>query len=121
MVFFNKKINFQERFFVRYAQKIKTIKTDEIAYFFVSSQNTFLCTKSNNNYPLDYSLDKLENIVDPKDFFRVNRQFIVNISSIENMYSLSKSRIKLELKPEPDSEIIVSYNRAGDFKRWLNI
>ena len=119
--FFNKKINYQERFIVRYAQKIKTIKTDEIAYFFVSSQNTFLCTKSNNNYPLDYSLDKLENIVDPKDFFRVNRQFIINISSIENMYSLSKSRIKLELKPEPNSEIIVSYNRAGDFKRWLNI
>ncbi|MCD4768620.1 MAG: LytTR family transcriptional regulator DNA-binding domain-containing protein, partial [Bacteroidales bacterium] len=66
-------------------------------------------------------LDKLENIVNPKDFFRVNRQFIVNISSIENMYSLSKSRIKIELKPKPDNEIIVSYNRMSDFRKWLNI
>jgi len=119
--YFNKKITYQERFIVRYAQKIKSIKTNDIAYFYINAENTFLCTKSNNNYPLDYSLDKLEIIIDPKDFFRINRQYIVNISSIENMYSLSKSRIKLELKPKPDREVIVSFNRAVDFKRWLNI
>ncbi len=118
---YNKKPEYQERFIVRYAQKIKSIKTNDIAYFYIDTENIFLCTKSNNNYPIDYSLDKLENIINPKDFFRVNRQFIVNISSIENMYSLSKSRIKIELKPKPDNDIIVSYNRMSDFRKWLNI
>ncbi len=119
--FYNKKINYQERFIVRYAQKIKSVKTDDIAYFYIDAENVFLCTKGNNNYPIDYSLDKLENIINPKDFFRVNRQFIINISSIENMYSLSKSRIKIELKPKSDMEIIVSYSRMSDFRKWLNI
>ena len=76
---------------------------------------------ANNNYPIDYSLDKLENITNPNDFFRINRQFIINISSIENMYSLSKSRIKIELKPKPDFEIIVSFSRMNDFRKWLNV
>ena len=119
--FYNKNIEYQERFIVRYAQKIKSIKTNDIAYFYINAENVFICTKDNNSYSIDYSLDKLENIINPKDFFRVNRQFIVNISSIENMYSLSKSRIKIELKPKPDNEIIVSYNRMSDFRKWLNI
>ena len=119
--FYNNKVNYQERFIVRYAQKIKSIKTNDIAYFYVNDENVFLCTKDNNNYPIDYSLDKLENIINPKDFFRVNRQFIVNISSIENMYSLSKSRIKIELKPKFNNGIIVSFSRMSDFRKWLNI
>jgi DNA-binding LytR/AlgR family response regulator len=118
--YYNNQIKYQERFIVRYAQKIKSINTNEIAYFYANNENVFLCTKGNNNYPVDYSLDKLENIINPKDFFRINRQFIVNISSIEKMYSLSKSRIKIELNPKPDTEIIVSYSRMSDFKKWLN-
>ena len=119
--FYNKNIEYQERFIARYAQKIKSITTNDIAYFYVSNENIFLCTKSNNSYSIDYSLDKLGNIINPKYFFRVNRQFIVNISSIESMYSLSKSRIKIVLKPKPDNEIIVSYSRMSDFRKWLNI
>jgi len=119
--FYNKRIKYQERFIIRYAQKIKSIKTNDIAYFYIDTESVFLCTKNNNNYPIDYSLDKLETIINPKDFFRINRQFIVNISSIENMYSLSKSRIKIELKPKSDKELIVSFNRMSDFRKWLNI
>ncbi|MCD4747284.1 MAG: LytTR family DNA-binding domain-containing protein [Bacteroidales bacterium] len=115
------KIEYQERFIVRYGQKIKSIKADDIAYFYVNNENVFFCTKDNINYPIDFSLDKLENILDPKYFFRVNRQFIVNFSAIENMYPLSKSRIKIELKPQTDCETIVSYSRLSDFRKWLNI
>ncbi|MEA1897410.1 MAG: LytTR family DNA-binding domain-containing protein [Bacteroidota bacterium] len=119
--FYNERIKYQERFIIRYAQKIKSVKTNDIAYFYIDAESVFLCTKGNNIYPIDYSLDKLENIINPKDFFRINRQFIVNISSIENMYSLSKSRIKIQLKPKPDYETIVSYGRMSDFRKWLNI
>ncbi len=119
--FYNKQIKYQERFIVRYAQKIKSINTNDIAYFYVNNDDVFLCTKNHHNYPIDYSLDKLENMINPTDFFRINRQFIVNIASIENMYASSKSRIKLELNPKPDREVIVSYNKASEFKKWLNI
>ena len=119
--FYNQRIKYQERFIVRFAQKIKSIKTDDIAFFYIEAENVFLCTKDNHRFPVDYSLDKLDSIINPKDFFRINRQFIVNISSIENMYSLSKSRIKLEVKPKPDNEIIVSHNRMSDFRKWLNL
>ncbi len=118
--FYNKKVKYQERFIVRYAQKIKSINIDDIAYFYINAETVFICTKDNNNYPIEYTLDKLENIINPKDFFRVNRQFIVNISSIENMHSLSKSRIKIELSPKAQKEIIVSFNRMSNFRKWLN-
>jgi len=118
--FYNNRIKYQERFIVRYAQKIKSIKTDDIAYFYIEAESVFLCTKSHNNYPIEYSLDRLESILNPKDFFRVNRQFIVNIASIENMYSLSKSRIKIELNPKPDNEVVVSFGKMSDFRNWLN-
>ncbi|MCK4663184.1 MAG: response regulator transcription factor [Bacteroidales bacterium] len=116
----NKKVEYQDRFIVRFGQKIKSIKTKDISYFYVSNENTFLCTFNNKTYSIDYSLDKLENIINPKEFFRINRQFIVSYTSIENMYSLSKSRIKIELKPKADSETIVSFSRLSDFRKWLN-
>ncbi|MCD4788812.1 MAG: LytTR family DNA-binding domain-containing protein [Bacteroidales bacterium] len=117
---FINKTKYQERFIVRYGQKIKSIKANDIAYFYVKIENVFLCTKDNINYPVDFSLDKLENIINPKEFFRINRQFIVNFNAIENMYPLSKSRIKIELNPQTDCETIVSYSRLNDFKKWLN-
>lgn len=119
--YYNNKISYQERFIVQYAQKLKSINTSDIAYFYIQAEHVFICTKNQNNYSVDYSMDKLENMLDPKIFFRVNRQFIVNIAAIDNMYTLSKSRIKLELKPKPDRDVIVSYNRMSDFKKWLNI
>ena len=114
------KTEYQQRFIVRYGQKVKSIKITSIAYFNVIDENVFLCTKDNKNYPIDYSLDKLENILAPKEFFRINRQFIVSYDAIENMFFLSKSRIKIILKQKPDKETIVSYSRLSDFKKWLN-
>ena len=114
------KTEYQQRFIVRYGQKVKSIKISNIAYFNVIDENVFICTKNNKNYPIDYSLDKLENILAQKQFFRINRQFIVSFDAIENMFTLSKSRIKIILKQKPDTETIVSYSRLSDFKKWLN-
>ncbi len=114
------KTEYQQRFIVRYGQKVKSIKISNIAYFNVIDENVFICTKNNKNYPIDYSLDKLENILAQKQFFRINRQFIVSFDAIENMFTLSKSRIKIILKQKPDKETIVSYSRLSDFKKWLN-
>ncbi len=113
-------VNYQERFLVTAGQKLRTIKTSEIAYFYVQTKGVFLCTKEDKHYDINYTLEKLEEMLDPKSFFRINRQYIVNIEVIENMYIVSKSRLKLDILPKPSEEVIVSVNNVQEFKLWLN-
>ncbi|MEZ5084482.1 MAG: LytTR family DNA-binding domain-containing protein [Bacteroidales bacterium] len=110
---------FQHRFMVRYGQKIKVIETENIAYFYTISGNNFFKTFENDEYPSDFSLDKLEEMLDPDIFYRINRQFIINIKAIGEMYAYSKSRVKIELNPPCEIETIASTERSGDFKKWL--
>jgi DNA-binding LytR/AlgR family response regulator len=113
-------VNYQERFLVSAGQKLRTIKTTDIAYFYVHTKGVFLCTKEDKHYDINYTLEKLKEMLDPKIFFRVNRQYIINIEVIENMFTVSKSRLKLELKPKPSEEVIVSVNNVQEFRLWLN-
>jgi DNA-binding LytR/AlgR family response regulator len=113
-------VQYQERFLVNAGQKLRTVKTMEIAYIHVNGKGVFICTKENKSYDINYTLEKLEETLDPKIFFRINRQFMVNIDCIENMHIVSKSRLKLDLKPKPDEEVIVSVNNVAGFKLWLN-
>ncbi len=111
---------YQKRFIVHAGQKIKMIKTEEIAWFNGSDKGTFLYTFSNSSYAIDFSLDKLENLLDPETFFRINRNYLINIESINEMFTLTKSRIKVKLSPKPDDETLVSFNRMSGFRKWLN-
>lgn len=111
---------YQKRFVVYAGQKIKMIKTEDIAYFYGSDKGTFLFNFSNTWYSLEYSLDRIEGMLDPELFFRINRNFIVNLEAIREMYTLSKSRIKLELNPKPEMETLVSFNRMSSFRKWIN-
>lgn len=115
-------ITYKKRFLIQYGQKIKKVDSDEIAYFYAMEKSVFLVTFQNNVYPIDYSLDKLVEIIDPEIFFRINRKLIVNISSIKNMIPYSRSRIKLVLEPPitNDIEALVSVERSADFKKWMD-
>ncbi len=111
---------FQERIVVKYGQKIKTIEIKDAAYFYTAEKVVFLCNKEGNNFPIDYNLDQLEKMLDPKLFFRINRQFIININGIGEMFSYSKSRVKIILSPPSKYETIVSTERSSKFKSWLS-
>jgi DNA-binding LytR/AlgR family response regulator len=115
-----KTVQYQTRFLVHAGQKIKSIKTSEIAYLYVRERDVYLCTHDNKHYDIDYTLDKLQEILDPNKFFRINRQYIIHIDAIENMYTISKSRVKIGLKPPTEEDTIVSFNNAHEFKLWLN-
>ncbi|MCB9211418.1 MAG: response regulator transcription factor [Ignavibacteriales bacterium] len=117
-----KEITYKKRFLIQYGQKIKKVDSDEITYFYAMEKSVFLVTFQNNVYPIDYSLDKLVEIIDPEIFFRINRKLIVNISSIKNMIPYSRSRIKLVLEPPitNDIEALVSVERSADFKKWMD-
>jgi DNA-binding LytR/AlgR family response regulator len=111
---------YQQRFVVSYADKLKSIECNEIAYFIAQEKSVFLVTHQGPSYAIDYTLEKLETVVNPNIFYRINRKFIVSISSISSMHFYSKSRVKLDLKPNPELDAIVSTERAAGFKEWLN-
>jgi len=114
------KENYQERFMVVSGQKIKSISIDHVAYFLSEGRYVKLITKTNERYLIDQSLENLENKLDPNLFYRINRQVIVNFYSIQQMIIWSKSRVKLELNPPTEFDIIVSIDKSGEFKKWLN-
>lgn len=108
-----------KRLVVKYGETIKAIDISEVAYAFAENKNVFIRIKDERDYPYDGSLDKLMDDLSGKKFYRANRGLIVNIESIENMVTVSKSRVKLKLIPPFEHDSIVSTNRSGDFKKWL--
>lgn len=111
---------YQQRFMVYAGQKIKSIESAQAAFFYVIEKNVFLQTFDNKSYALDYTLDRLEQILEPEMFFRVNRQYIIHYKAITAMLPLSKSRLKIETSPASTQDIVVSYNRMADFRQWIN-
>ncbi|HYG02021.1 MAG TPA: LytTR family DNA-binding domain-containing protein [Chryseosolibacter sp.] len=114
-----KQTGFQKRIVIRFGQTIRTVEISDVAYFYTEEKVSLACMHDEKKWPVDSTLDELEAILNPAEFFRINRQFIVRISSIESMQSYSKSRIKLTLNPVSVHETIVSSERAADFKEWL--
>lgn len=116
---FIEKQQYDKRFLIRLGQQLKMVEIADVAYFYREDRISFLVTKEGRRYPLDNSLESIDQSTDPKLFFRVNRKMIVNIKCIKTMYGISKSRVKLELTPTYDQEVIVSTERSPNFKRWL--
>jgi len=114
--------DFKKRFLIQIGEKIRKIEVSEIAYFHVLDKSVYLRTFQGNNYAVEYTLEKLETMLNPAVFFRINRKYMVNIDSIANMVAYSRARVKLELKPRADDDYdtIVSIDRSGEFKKWLN-
>ena len=111
--------NFKTRFAVKFGEHLRTIDTKDIVYFYTEDKINFLTTKEGRRYTTDYNLDTLETMLDPKIFFRINRQYIICIHAIAEMFSYSKSRVLVKLNPPAKHETIVSTERSGDFKLWL--
>ncbi|MEE4197801.1 MAG: LytTR family DNA-binding domain-containing protein [Bacteroidales bacterium] len=118
----NKKTDYKKRFLIQIGDKIKKIETHEIAWFYALEKNVFLTTFSNQSIAIDYSLDALENLLDPEQFFRINRKYFLNMNAIESMTAYSRGRVKIKLNPPAENEMdtIVSVERAAGFKKWLN-
>lgn len=111
--------SYRERFSVSFGQKIKTFTVDEIAYFLTVDGSTSAYLFDKKSYPVDQSLDKLTQELNPAGFYRINRQFLISIHSIVNVHVFPKSRLKLEIKPDPGMEVFVSIDKVTSFKDWL--
>lgn len=111
--------SYQKRLLVKIGESLKALDVEEAAYFYAHEKVIFLRQHNGREYPLDHNLDQLEALLDPRQFFRINRQYIVNIQAIQSMHAWSKSRIKLLLEPAAPTETVVSTYRTSDFKAWL--
>lgn len=108
---------YRERFLIKVGSNLKTIETENVSCFYSKNKSTYLFT-DNREYPIESSLGDLETQLNPKDFFRISRNAIVNLKFIENIKTHSGSRFQLELKNVKE-ELIVSRERVNDFKQWL--
>lgn len=111
---------YKERFVTKVGEHLKFIEIADIHYFFSEEKITFCKTKDARKHILDFTLDQLEQMIDPALFYRINRKYIVSIGAIVDMISHSNSRLKLVLKTSDDSEVIVARERVQNFKDWLD-
>ncbi len=108
------------RFVVKYGQYLKAIDTKEIALFYAEDKTINMLTFDKQSYPIDFSLDKLSEMLDKREFFRINRGVIINYKAIGQMFSHFKGRIKIESIVPCPIETYVSADRAQSFKQWLS-
>lgn len=110
---------FKERFLVKLGDHIHSIKTSDIQVFFAEGRTAYLITTEGRKFIIDYKLETLEEMLDPKLFFRANRTFIININGIKDVVSYSNSRLNITMGTKLEKDIIVSRDRVLDFKDWF--
>ncbi len=111
---------YKNRFVVRVGEHIRMVPVEDIALFFSSEKYTFIRTTAGRDYGIDQSLEQVAVAVNPKNFFRVSRKYVVALSSIADIISYSGSRLKLKLIVPTDEDIIVSREKVTEFKEWLD-
>jgi len=112
---------YKSRFLIKIGDKFKSVPVKEISYFHICEKNVFLKDFQNKDYGIDYSLEQLQGILDPRKFFRINRDCIVSIDAVTLMYSYSSSRLQLTLKNEEKNDLfVVSRDKVASFKKWVD-
>lgn len=114
------KPRFQSRFMVKTGARIRVIQTDQIAYFYSKNSLTFIKTHDGFDFTIEQNLTDLESMVDAQVFYRVTRKLLVHISAIAHMHAYFKGRVKLELAPAFEEDIVISSDKTNGFKDWLN-
>lgn len=114
------KVSTQKRFLVQAGKKYLPIQVEDIAYFYADSKLVFLKTKAGRNYIVNFTMEKLSQLIDPQVFFRVNRKILVHIESIKEFQTGKKGKLELKLEPEPDFLVSVPEEKMRLFKAWIN-
>jgi len=111
---------YKNRFMVKLGEHIRSFTTDQINLLYADGRDVYLVTTQNRKFIIDYTLESLEEILDPKLFFRVNRTFIIHINAIKDVLIYSNSRLRVSLVDDFPKEIIVSREKVNTFKEWFD-
>jgi len=110
---------YRKRFLVKHAQKLVSIEVEDIAFFYSDGRLNFFKTNDNRKFVVDYTMDELEDMLDPDQYFRISRSFYVSVNSIDKIDDYFGNRLILQLKPVVDKEALVSREKVTDFKKWM--
>jgi len=110
---------YKTRFAVKIGQHLKVITTDEIECFYSENKGTYIHTTENRDYLIDTTLEVLEQELNPRDFYRVSRKFIIPLKFMKEIVLYSNSRLKVILPTYKEDEVIVSREKVNDFKDWI--
>ena len=111
--------NFKERFTVRIGNKIEILNTADICYFHSFEKGSYAKTIDNKDSLIENSLDNIFPLLNPTQFFRISRKYIVNIKHIKDIYAYSNSRLRVNTHLKTIDELIVSREKVRAFKEWL--
>jgi DNA-binding LytR/AlgR family response regulator len=111
--------NYKNKFVLKVGEHIKVFTLEDVQCFYSMEKYTFLQNNSGRDYAINYTLDQLEDLLDPAQCFRINRKFIVSFSAISDIISYSNSRLKVKLNSNESDDLIVSREKVQDFKKWL--
>ncbi len=112
---------YKTRFVIKVGEHLKSIPVEEILFFYSLEKATYLCTADYKTYLVDYSLDRISEMVDEQRFFRINRKYILSNQSIADIVVYSNSRLKIRLKKPNEEPIVVSRDKVPAFKEWLDL
>src|SRR5665647_2303403 len=112
---------YKTRFVIKVGEHLKSIPVEDILFFYSLEKATYLCTSDFKTYLVDYSLDRISEMIDEQRFFRINRKYILSNQSIADIIFYSNSRLKIKLKKPDEESIIVSRDKVPAFKEWLDL
>jgi DNA-binding LytR/AlgR family response regulator len=112
--------SYKSRFMVKVGERVKSLETKDILYFYSLDKGCYLHSRDNRNYVIDFTLDALVDLLDPERYYRINRRYIIAYESIRDMVSLSGSKLKILLLNSEDDSIYVSRDRMAGFKAWID-
>ncbi len=113
--------SYKSQFVVRVGEHLKVVPVEQIAYFFSLEKATFLQTAEGRKFVVDYTMDQLETLLDPRQFFRLNRAYLARQAAIHDIIHYTNSRLQTVLKPPaPDAQVLVSREKVNVFKSWLD-
>ncbi|RPD47669.1 DNA-binding response regulator [Hymenobacter sediminis] len=110
---------YKTRFLVRSGEQLLPLAVSQVAWFQSRHETTTLATTDNRRFVVDYTLEQLESLLDPALFFRINRQFIAQLPAVQRLHPHFNGKLLLELQPAPSEEVLVSREKAGAVKSWL--
>ena len=112
---------YKSRFLIKIGDKYRSVPVGEISHFHITERSVFLSDYQGKDYGVDSSLEQLQSMLDPRKFFRINRECIVNINAITLMHSYSSSRLQLTLKDREKNDLfVVSREKVAEFKKWID-
>ena len=111
---------YKKRFLIKSGLHIRTIPVEEILYFYSLDKATYAVLTTGKTYLFDHTLEQLEKLLDPGQFFRINRKYIVSVPALADIITYSNSRLKLILRNCTDEDILVSREKMQGFKEWLD-